>query len=211
MGTDANLKTGVISVGVVADDPQLAQQIAQQMLEELNRFNLSTRRSQATAERQFTERRLADEAETLRAAENALESFVESNRDLRAPRVALEQERLTRAVTLRRQLYTTLAANLEQAKLDEVRDTPVLTVIEAPVAPARPDKRGVGYKVLGGMVGGALLGLFIVFANVFFSRARERSGPTFEEFNRLRSDTLDELLHPWRVVGRPRSRDRAAH
>jgi hypothetical protein len=46
-------------------------------------------------------------------------------------------------VSLRVQVYGGLAQALEQAKLDEIRDTPLITVIEAAELPVRPDARGL--------------------------------------------------------------------
>ena len=59
------------------------------------------------------------------------------------PELNFQQERLQRQVQLQQQLYTTLSQSFEQAKIEEVRDTPVITVVEPPEAPVRPDPRGL--------------------------------------------------------------------
>ena len=55
-----SLKTGVITVTVHAKYPELAVQIAQGLLDQVNAFNLSRRQESASAEREFIERRLAE-------------------------------------------------------------------------------------------------------------------------------------------------------
>jgi uncharacterized protein involved in exopolysaccharide biosynthesis len=45
-----------------------------------------------------------------------------------------------------------LAQAYEQARIEEVRDTPVITVIEAPMLPARPDPRPFGRAIAAGLL-----------------------------------------------------------
>src|SRR2546426_7835949 len=147
----ADPKTGVVTVSVSAPYPVLAQQLAARLLDRLNVFNLQGRQSRASAERKFTEARLIEAREELHAAENQLEQFLETNREYRlSPKLTLEQDRLARAVGMRQQLYTAIAQSYEQAKLEEVRDLPVITTISEPEIPVVPDHRGLLRKGLFG-------------------------------------------------------------
>jgi len=156
-------QTGVVRLTARARQPELARQIADRLVTLLNDFNLGSRRSQATAEREFVERRLADVGADLRAAENRLQAFLQQNRVTASPALRFEEERLNRAVSLQTQLYTTLAQAFEQAKIDEVRDTPVITVVEPAETPARPDRRGLLRTGVVALLGGLALGLVLAF------------------------------------------------
>ena len=137
-------KTGVIDVAVTTRNPALSLQVSTRLIELLNQFNLESRQTQAGAERRFTEQRLGEVKGDLRAAEDQLQHFLQRNREYRnAPELNFQQERLQRQVQLQQQLYTTLSQSFEQAKIEEVRDTPVITVVEPPEAPVRPDPRGL--------------------------------------------------------------------
>ncbi len=150
-------KTAMVTVSATTRDPEISQFIVRRILDEVNRFNVETRRTQATAERRFADQRLASAATDLRAAEDALQSFLLQNREYQnAPSLMFEYDRLARAVSLRQQLYASIATSQEQAKMDEVRDTPVITIIETPNVPTHPDTRG-WVKVIGF---GVALGLF---------------------------------------------------
>ena len=155
-------RTGVIRVAARANDPALAQQLVRQLLAELNTFNLEARQSQATMERRFTEQRLDQARQELRQAEDRQQLFLQRNREFASsPQLKFEQDRLAREVIMRQQLYTTLSQALEQAKIEEIRDTPVITVVEAPDLPVRPDSQGWVRKgflalLLGGLVGSAI-------------------------------------------------------
>jgi len=73
-------KTGVIDVTVTTGNPELSLQIAQNLLDQVNIFNLNNRQKQAAAERAFTERQVGEKRAELRQAESELASFLESNR-----------------------------------------------------------------------------------------------------------------------------------
>jgi uncharacterized protein involved in exopolysaccharide biosynthesis len=163
-------KTGVVSLTATSKDPRLSFRIATLVLAELNRFNLSTRQSQAASERRFVERRLAQARDSLRAAEDALSVFLSTNRGLiSAAELKMRESRLSREVDLRQQVYVTLAQSLEQARVDEVRDTPVLSVIEEPNRPVFPDSRQIPLlAALSAFFGAVLAAWFIVIRQLFY-------------------------------------------
>lgn len=204
-GVGVSTRTGVVTLTVRLEDPELAREAADQLLRLLNQFNLQTRRSQASAEREFVERRLEDVRRDLRAAEARLEAFYVRNRDYgNSPMLRFEQERLAREVSLQQQLFSTLVQSYEQAKIDEVRDTPVITLIEPPVAPIRPDARGLPFKAILGFAVGAMLGILIAFVRHALARARNIGSAEYEELSALGQETLKDLKHPWRLFTRRR-------
>jgi len=106
-------------------------------------FNRERRAGQARAEREFAASRLTDAERELRAAEDAVRSFQSRNRDFRSsPFLQLDLERLQREVTRRQMVYNGLSQSFEQARLEEVRNTPVIAMVELPELPARPRPRG---------------------------------------------------------------------
>lgn len=130
-------KTNVVTFGVAARDPQLAYEIAQALLQRLDSFNVSVRRSRAKNERAFLEGRVADAQTDLRAAEAELEEFENANRDSRFPSLAFREARLKRKVDLAQTRFVQLQTQLDQARVQEVRDTPVITVLDKPNLPER--------------------------------------------------------------------------
>jgi uncharacterized protein involved in exopolysaccharide biosynthesis len=192
-----SLKTGVINVQVKAEYPQLAYQVSQHLIDQLNRFNLEQRQSQAGAERKFAERRLKESREELRMAENQLESFLAQNREFRtSPRLTFEQDRLAREITLRQQLYNMLAQSYEQSKIDEIRDTPVITIIEAPETPLVPDARGMRKNAVFGLVVGLVVAILIALVREYSGRQRLAESDELRDFDRLKAETWYELRHP---------------
>ena len=146
-------KAGLVRLEVRLRDPRLSRDVARALIAEVDSFNLKSRQGQASSERRFTEQRLAQAVVESRQAQDALQAFLQRNRDFRAsPQLSFEYDRLADNLALRQALYTTLAQAYEQARIEEVRDTPVITVIEAPMLPARPDGRPLGRAIAVGLL-----------------------------------------------------------
>lgn len=150
-----NLKTGVVTLLVDARTPWLARDVAAAALDAVTEFDIKTRQSQGRAERQFLEARLEMAHRELRDSEDRMQAFLERNRDYgSSPRLVFQHQRLERDLVTRRELYATLERAYEQARIAEVRDTPALSVVDAPVLPPRPqDRRLLLRSVLAALTG----------------------------------------------------------
>jgi uncharacterized protein involved in exopolysaccharide biosynthesis len=156
-----SLQTGTVSIRVTTPWRSVSLALANRMLRRVNEFNVRTRQSQAAEERRFVEERLAVARRDQRAAEDRLEAFLRGNRQMMSPELAFAHDRLQREVSLQQALVTTLAQSYEDARLREVRDTPVITVVESPTASVLPDPRHRVLKVAVGLLLGALIGIVI--------------------------------------------------
>lgn len=174
-----------VRLSVITPWPDLSYSIARQLVDGVNRFNLETRKSQGGAERQFVEKQAAEAESQLRAAEERLERFQKANRIISSsPELQMERDRLERHVNMRVQVYTSLLQSREEARIREVRDTPVITLLDEPRAPASGEGRRTVLKgVIGGFIGVAL-GALLALLGAGLSRARvSGSGDTEEFFN----------------------------
>jgi uncharacterized protein involved in exopolysaccharide biosynthesis len=174
--------TGVVGVAVRTESPVVSFEIAKRLVDGLNQFNVATRRSQAGEERRFTEGRLAEAKASLRAAEDALQYFLSANRQIgTSPQLTFQRERLQREVSLQQQVVLNLSQQYEEARIREVRDTPVITVIERPVLPAMPDPRGRAMMVILGTFAGLFVGVAFVLMREGWNRQRrhESADPSY--------------------------------
>ncbi|HSJ23515.1 MAG TPA: hypothetical protein VK929_02450 [Longimicrobiales bacterium] len=183
VSVQTDINAGVISIGTRHRDRAVAEQLNRAILDEINRFNLERRQSQASAERHFVEAQVDRARQDLADAEAELSTFMQSNRRYEEwPQLRFEAGRLQRQVDLQQQVYTTLTQALERARLDEVRNTPVITIIDQPEGSATR-RRGLAQKA----ILGALLGLTLVLTFLFvreYAHRLERQYP--EEFARVR-------------------------
>jgi uncharacterized protein involved in exopolysaccharide biosynthesis len=165
-------ETELIRIEVTTPWPMVSQGAAQRLLDLVSRFNLTTRQTQAGSERRFVQVRLETARAELRDAEERLQTFLQRNREFRdSPALVFANDRLTREVELRQQVVTSLVQSFEQARIDEVRNTPVTTVVEPPDLPAQPDPRRVVLKALLGLTAGLLAGTFVAAVRDFSRRA----------------------------------------
>jgi uncharacterized protein involved in exopolysaccharide biosynthesis len=176
-------KTGVVEFSVRTKDPDLSVRVANRLLELVNDYNLRRRQTQAREEREFVEGRLAEVRLELAQAEDSLARFSKENRRISdSPELQIEQERLRRQVMLRQQLYLSLAQSFDAAKLEEVRGTPLIMVIDQPDVLVQRLPRRTLLKVAIALVLGALLvaGFTLVTAFVRSAGGREVNG--YQEF-----------------------------
>lgn len=194
---------GMMKLSVTSEDPALSATLASRILRQLNQFNLATRQEQATSERQFIETQVFEASQRLRTAEDQLQTFLSENRNFsQASSVAFELDRLRRAVTMRQELYTSLAKSLDEARIEEVRDSPVLTVIEPAEPPLLADRPVWPRRAIVGLLVGILLGSMIAFIHSYFARQRESETTESEELDALKRETIDDLKHFWRPLTR---------
>lgn len=161
-------KLGTVRLTVRTGQPELSRALAEKLLAAVNQFNVQTRKSQASAERQFIELRLTQTEKDLREAENKMQAFLSANRTIASsPQLAFEQGRLQRELVLRQQVHSSLVQSREDAKIREVRDTPVITVVEQPQRPALPASNRTTQKgLLGGLLGFAVAAIGVLGANL---------------------------------------------
>jgi uncharacterized protein involved in exopolysaccharide biosynthesis len=173
IGGGQSPRTGIVTVSVRMKSAKLAEQIATNVLAELNRFNLQGRHFQAAAEREFVEHRLEEVNAELRSAEDRLSSFMQQNRNYsNSPALSFQQNRLARDVDLKQKVATTLAQSYEQAKINEIRNTPLVTIIEKPQLPLDQDPRGRIKAMLFALLGGLILGIALAFGRERFAPER---------------------------------------
>ena len=175
--------TGIVTLEVELQSAELAASVAKYMVQLLNRFNLESRQSQSREQRRFSGERLAVAEQELRSAEQAELAFLQRNRQyLDSPLLAFEYNRLSRQVQLRQEVYQTLTKAHEEARIAEVRDTPVLTVIDSAVAPFKPSgpKRVLGTIVA--LIVGSVLGVLLAYVAAAWSRTRRAPTADYLEF-----------------------------
>jgi len=197
-------EAGLVELSATARQPEVAQQIGQRVIGLMNDFNLRTRQSQARDEREFVEKRLEQARTELLSSEDSMVAFLQKNRRgyETSPELQFEHGRLERRVTVRQQVYGTLTEGYERARIDEVRNTPVITVVDAPHVPPRADSRGVVLKVLLALLSGLVIALAVAAVRDYMTSARVQAPDDYAQLARLRTETWDEVRRL--VKSRPR-------
>ena len=156
-------RAGIVRVEVSFGDSTIAFAIAESLLRQVQRFENESRMTRGGAERAFAEHRLEEVREVLAARERELGAFLVTNREFRSsPQLVFEHDRLARAVALQSGILTALEQSAERARLEEVRDTPLIVIVEPPYLPVEREERPWILLVLGGHVLGMAVGACVL-------------------------------------------------
>jgi len=155
---DLQVRTGMVKVSFTAKRPYLAAAVTDTLLGLVNSFVGRDLRTRATATRRFLQDRLAQVDSEMKLQQDKLTAFLEKNREYQnSPMLQFRQAELQRDLELKRDLYLSVSRSLEEARMNEVKDTPLISIIDRPSIPTRPS----GTRAA---VSGILLGLFLPFA-----------------------------------------------
>lgn len=179
----ADKPTGIVTLEVDMGTGQLAASVANRMVELLNEFNLERRQSQSREQRRFTGERMAEAERDLREAERAELAFLQRNRDYSSsPVLTFEAGRFARDVQVKQELFLTLSKAHTEARIAEVRDTPVLTVVDSAVAPVQRTSPRRTLGVLIAATVGVIVGVGLAYVATARDRARVDPRPDYLEF-----------------------------
>jgi uncharacterized protein involved in exopolysaccharide biosynthesis len=204
LSTRVDKRAGIVTLRIEGRPADLAADVANRMVSLLNQFNLERRQSQSRAQRQFVGERLAQAERDLRGAEAEHLQFLQTNRRYEdSPLLRFQEGRLARTVALRQEIFVTLSREYEQARIAEVRDTPVLTIIDAATPPDRRSFPRRKIMVLAALVVGVLIAVFIGFVDEVRRDADSAGRDDYRAFKAAWAEVRSEVRALWR------SRDRA--
>lgn len=157
-------RRGIVHLYATTRSATLSQQIADRTIQHLGEFNVDKRQSRAAADRQFTGERLAVAQEELARAERQMQDFLIHNRAYQSsPALTFTHDRLQGAISLRLQVLATLLQQHEQARIEEVRNTPVISVLDPANLPPTSEPRHALFALIAGSLTGAVVAIAAAF------------------------------------------------
>ena len=124
-------KTGLITVSVLSEEPKLSKDIVTYIAEALISYINDVQGKRAGENRQFIEERIAEASAQLEKSEESLKSFREENRSIKdSPELQMQLERLMRDAEVNKQVFITLKQQYEIARIEEVKEAPVVNVLD---------------------------------------------------------------------------------
>ena len=176
-------KTNLVWFSADAEYPELSSQISNRMIALVSSFNRETRVSRAKSKRVFLERRLDSAKAELHNAEESMRFFYEQNRGiLIAPSLKSEEQRLKRKVDVQSDLFLNLQGQLEVARIDEINDAALITVIDTAITPRKAQWPRYGVASITGLSLGLLIGLLAAGCAAVLHDWRMRNPDDWDEF-----------------------------
>lgn len=155
-------ETGIVTFSFQAPTPQLAAAASARIIELVNEFDARTRQQQAALERRFVQERLDEARGDLRRSEERLADFDRRNRVVDfSPDLMTERGRLLRDQTTQQQVFTSLAQGAAQARIDALRNSPAIMIVDPPYEPSAPMPRQLAVKTAVALVAGFLIALVV--------------------------------------------------
>jgi uncharacterized protein involved in exopolysaccharide biosynthesis len=172
IGIAEDKMTAILTLSINASEPNLASEINKVLIEELDAHQRKYNKAKTSDTKQFIEERIIDTEKELMAAEEDLKIFMDRNRRIEnSPALQLEQQRLGREVTVLTGVFTTLKQQLETTKIEEVRESDYVVVLDPPEAPLKRSKPNKRFMVIFAGIFGLGLGVALAFMMEFASNS----------------------------------------
>ena len=167
-------KEGLLTLKVTMPEPLVAAQVVQKVQEMLQRDIIRMKTEKAQADLDFIQERydaVKAEAEGYQAAMS-----VGSDRfkDLVSSVPKLTNTRLQTRYSISNSVFQELAKQLEQAKIQVKKDTPVFTVLEPVTVPYEEEGRGRVFIVVLFVVLGAIIGIAVLMVKHALASVAQR-------------------------------------
>ena len=190
-----DIQTGIYTVTLGAFESQFSSELTAVLIEELDTHQREYNKAKTGEAKQFILERIVDTEQELQMAEEALKDFRDHNRRIEnSPALQLEQQRLTREVTVLTGVFTTLKQQLESTKIEEVKESDYVVVLdppETPLFPSKPNKKRI--VILAGFLGIGL-GLIIGFLREYAENIEEEEKEKMGKVKSLFFKNISELL-----------------
>ncbi len=172
ISTNLDRLSKILTLRVDMPEPQLSADVANNIARSLDNYVKTKRKSYASEQRKYIEKRLVQVKDSLANAENSLKNFREQNRIIaQSPALMLEQDRLMRNVKILQSVFVELNKQLEIAKIDEIKNTPIVNIEEYakdPVIKAGPHR--------------AIIFIVVVFFSLLITGAYYFYKPEIDEY-----------------------------
>ncbi len=192
---DKDRTSSVYTLTVSAFEPQFAADLCAALIEELDKHQRKYRTAKVKETRLFIEGRIVEVQKELEEAEENLKEFRDRNRQIQqSPALLLEQQRLTRETSVLTGVFTTLKQQLEMTKIEEVKESALVQVLDPPEAPLYKDKPKRKLSVLLALILGFGMAVVIAFVREYASNSDEEEKGKLREITELTKNNILDLI-----------------
>lgn len=126
-------KTSAMSIEVMMQNPEVAAQVANTVLEKLQDYITQYRTDKAVKDLEFTESLYEEARDKYYASQQKYARYIDAHQGMVLQSVKTEQERLKNEMDLDYQLYNSMAQDFQLGKAKVQEQTPVFTIYEPPM------------------------------------------------------------------------------
>ena len=175
---DYNKKEGYVTLTCNMPEALPAAQLAQHTQKMLQEYITRFKVQKAQANLEFVQQRYDEVKQQYEQAQNELARFNDRNQNVSTAMARTEQERLNNQYNLVYTIYSELAKQLEQAKIQVKEDTPVFTIIEPASVPTEKSKPKRTMILIIWLFLGGIVGIALIFGRQYLASFKEHWGTT---------------------------------
>lgn len=169
-----NTKEGYATLTVDMAEPIPAAQMAQKAVDLLQRYIIDFKILKSKADQDFIQGRFDEKKIEFEKAQEELAMRIDRNKNFTSGLSSVETDRLQTKYTLTFGVYQELAKQLEQAKIQVKKETPVFSVIEPVTIPSEKSKPNRPLILFIWLFMGGILGSGIVLAQGFIEPLKQK-------------------------------------
>ena len=180
IGIEVEGKKGYIALSAQMPEPYAAAQVAESALELLQKYITEFKVDKVQSNLEFIQERYDELKKEYEEIQELRAAYKDANQGISTSRARTNLEKLDNQYNLAYSIYSEMATQLEQAKIQVKETTPILTVIDPvsmPIKPSKPRKMMilVGFTFLGGV---AACGYVLIAPTLreAFASARRKDG-----------------------------------
>jgi capsule polysaccharide export protein KpsE/RkpR len=170
---EVNDKDGFLTLSASTIDAELAAQITQKALQMLQQYITTYKIEKASAQLNFIKERYHDNKKEFEKAQAALAEFRDKNKNVTSALARTQEERLQSNYQLAFDVYSGLAQQLEQARIQVKEDTPVFSVLKPVTVPLEDNASGLTTLVIFTFLGG-IIAVGWIFGKEFLNSLKDK-------------------------------------
>ncbi|MEP6506612.1 MAG: GNVR domain-containing protein [Gemmatimonadales bacterium] len=200
-------KTNLVWFSVDARWAELSSEIANRIIDLVSGFDREIRVSRAKSMRVFLQMRHDSAQAALRQAEGNQRVFYEQNRGFigGSPALKFEEQRIKRQADLAADLYMNLDKQLEVARIDEINDAALITIIDSAIVPKKALWPRYWVTMFSATAVGLFVGLLIAGSMVVLADWQARNPEAATNLRESLARARSELVGAVRMSRRPTS------
>lgn len=171
---DIDTKNGYITLTAIMPEALLAAQLGQKAQSLLQKYITEFKIEKAQAQLSFVEERYLEKKEDFIQAQKTLAQFRDQNKNVSSAIAQTEEERLQSEYQIAQSVYTELAKQLENSRIQVKEETPVFSIIEPISIPNQsfaPKRKQILF--IWGFLGG-IVGIGWIFGKHYLVNIRKR-------------------------------------
>jgi len=168
-----NKKEGYLSLTCIFPEPLLAAQVAKKAQELLQDRITGYKIKKSSEQLKFIEQRYNEKKASYENIQNKLAGYRDRNLNVFTATAGTEQERLQSEYSIAYSVYSELAKQLEQAKIQVKNDTPVFAILKPIVVPIKKTKPSRFVILFMWMVVGSFIGAGLVAGKEYLAATKK--------------------------------------